>query len=251
MQRMHWLGLISVILMVSGIWISRFADFGIDIVLTEGQVYMTDKHRSEGLLYAGMYAPVPTFRLELSKVKTDGDLPQPGKENVKAEFLFSVPEATDPRPLTVSQGLPQLKKGMFLRVKRFGYSPRYALTKEGRVLDSAFVPLRLYPYGNEDYFRLLSPHTYSLQYDPGHLEGEVERPLKVRVTRNKDIVHKGYMGLKEKIEIEDAALSFEDMRRWVQLSISRDWGILIALAGAVLACVTAVLLFVMRFQRKS
>lgn len=250
MRGLKWLGLASVILMVGGIWTSRFTDFGIDVVLTEGQVYMTQGHRSEGLLYAGLYAPVPKFRLELSKVKTDGDLPQLGKENLKAECLFSLPEAADPRPFTVSEGLPQMKKGMFLRVKRFGYSPRYALAKEGRVLDSAFVALRLYPFGSEDYFRLLSPHTYSLQYHPGRLEGGVERPLKVRVTRNKDIIHNGYVGLKESIEVEDTSLSFEDMRRWVQLSITREWGMLMAAAGAVLAGICAVLWLITSLQRK-
>ena len=249
MQRVHWLGLVSVILMVSGIWISRFADFGIDVVLTEGQVYMTDRHRSGGLLYAGLFSQIPAFRLELREVKTSGEK-QAAEGGVKADFLFSTPEATEPRPFTVGQGLPQFKNGMFLRVKGFGYSPRFALKKAGQVLDTAFVSLRLYPFGSEDYFRLLSPHTFYVQYYPGHMEGEIERPLKVRIIRNKDIIHNGYVGLKEGIEVEDTSLSFEDMRRWVRLSISRDWGILIALAGAVLSGVTAVFWLVMRFQRK-
>lgn len=252
MDRVHWLGMFSVVLIVVGIWTSRFADFTIDVVLTEGQVYETDDHRSVGLLYAGLFSPVPKFRLMLDNVTLDaGEREAADKTRARGRLRLLMPGGTPPRSITLSQGLPQVHQGMLLNVKSFGYSLRYAMKKAGRVLDSNFISMRLFPFGNEDYFRLLGPHTFYVRYYPGHQEVGAERPLKVKIARNKDIIFNGYAALNGDVQFEDAAISFEEMRKWVEVSISRRWGELIAWAGLALACISAAMPILRRVRHRA
>jgi hypothetical protein len=138
-----------------------------------------------------------------------------------------------------------------MNVKGFGYSLRYAMKKEGRVLDSNFISLRLFPSGSEDYFRLLGPHTFSVRHYSGYRENGVERPLKLKIARNKDIIFTGYTALNEDVRFEDAAISFEEMRKWVEVSITRNWGELTAWAGLALACISAAMLIAQYFRRRA
>jgi hypothetical protein len=249
MVRAHWLGVFSVVLMVAGIWIMRLTDFGINVVLTEGQVYETQEHRSLGLLYAGMISPVPKFRLKLDKVTLDADQHEAvDRMRAVGKLRLLLPGGTSPSEITLTQGMPKIHNRIFLKVKSYGYSLRYAIKKTGKILDSDFISMRLYPPGNEDYFRLLSPHTFYVRYYPGHQEDGVERPLKVKIARNKDILFNEYTDLGDVIRFEDAEISFEEMRKWVEVSIRRNWGELIALAGLGLGCISAAMLILRRIK---
>lgn len=247
MDRVRWLGLLSVVLVAVGLWTTRLADFSIDVVLTEGQIYETDAHRSVGLLYAGMLSPVPKFRLLTEGVVVDQERGEtPDDARATGRFQLLLPDGKPPRPMTLTQGTTRLQNGMFMTVKGFGYSLRYAMKKRGQTLESDFISMRLLPYGSEDYFRLLSPHTFSVRYDPGHRENGSERPLRVKISRNKDIVFNGYAGLGEDVRFEDAAISFDEIRKWVELSVSRRWGEAVSWTGLGLGCVSLLLMLVRR-----
>lgn len=246
----HWLGVIGTVLIVAGIWTSRLTDFGINLVLTEGQVYQTDEHRSMGLLYAGMISPVSQFRLVLKEVVLDAG-GSTAKPRAQGRLLMYQPGGKPPDEIMLSQGKSRFQNGMSMKVKSFGYSLRYAIRKSGKILDSDFISLRLYPYGNEDYFRLLTPHTFSVRYYPGHQEEGVERPLKVKIARNKDIIFNEYTALNEVLRFEDAEISFEEMRKWVEISISRRWGEIIAWAGLGLGFISAAMLVIRRLKDRA
>ena len=247
MTRIHWLGLFSVVLMVAGIWTSRFADFEIDVVLTEGQVYETNGYRSVGLLHMGLFSSVPKFRIITEDVVLDGG--EGGATNInrtRGRLQLHLPGGEPSRAIMLSQSMPQFHEGMVFKVKSFGHSLRYSMKQSKRVLDSNFISLRLFPSGSEDFFRLLSAHTFYVRYYPGHQEGGEERPLKVKIARNKEIIFNGYLALKEAVPYEDASISFEEMRNWVEVSISRRWGELMAWAGLTFSVIFAGLLIVRR-----
>lgn len=246
MDRARWFGLFSVGLLVTGLWASRFADYRIDVVLTEGQVYESDEYRSVGLLSMGLFSTVPKFGLTMENIALeDADDGSAGGSRVRARFQLRSPGAP-PRMITFSKGMPQYQRGMFLKIRNFGYSLRYAMKKSGRVLESNFISLRVIPSGSEDYFRLLGPHTFYVRYYPGRSEGGVERPLKLKIARNKDIIFRGYIALNQDVPFEDATISFEEKRKWVEVSISRPWGELAAWTGLVLCCISAVTLLAPR-----
>ncbi|MEF9427487.1 MAG: hypothetical protein L0956_10115, partial [Candidatus Mariimomonas ferrooxydans] len=137
----------------------------------------------------------------------------------------------------LTDGLPRLIGGVWFQLKDFGYSPRYALkAKDGRVLGSSFMYMRLFPPGSEDYFRLLSPLTYYLRYYPEGRHDRTEPLFRLRVVRNKDIVYNGDISVSEEASFENSRLSVEEVRMWTRLSIKRDWGELLLFIGLITAC---------------
>ena len=143
---------------------------------------------------------------------------------------------------TAKYAAPKLIEGAMFRIKDFGYSPRYELrAKTGKVLDSSFVYMELFPPGNEGQFRLLSPLTYYVRYFPGG-NNDIKEPLiRLRIVRNKDIVLNRDVRLSEDASFENSVISFEEVRMWTRLSVKRDWGEVLALAGLCLGFVYLVI----------
>ncbi len=236
----RWLGVTSVFLVVTGLIVSYLTGFKTQIVLTEGQryVYVAGEEPESG--YAGKLSGMGDFMIGLKEVSSGIDGVGKKIGPTKGLFLFQTRDMNSPLSIDISDGLPEAIKGMFFSIEEVGYSPRFAIRKAGKALDSAFVSLRVYPFGREDYFRSLSPHTFYVRYDPQHLEDGAEKPFKVRIARNKDILHNGYVGIREGIKFEDATISFEELRMWTKISIRRDFGIPIVFAGVIAGCGSAV-----------
>jgi hypothetical protein len=92
--------------------------------------------------------------------------------------------------------------------------------------DEAFVALEIFPPGKEDYFRLVfSPHTYYIRYLPQ----KKEKPIKLRIARNKDLIYDNYIGFHEPVKFEKATLTFTEARKWTRLIIINDQGIYVSL----------------------
>ena len=119
-----------------------------------------------------------------------------------------------------------------LKLKGFGYSPRYELkSKTGDVLDTSFVYMRLFPPGSEGFFRLLSPLTYYLRYYPEGKDSIKEPLLRLRIVRNKDVVLNRDVKISEDVDFENSRISFEEVRMWTKLSVKRDWGEMVMISG--------------------
>lgn len=137
----------------------------------------------------------------------------------------------------------------FLRLSGFGYAPRYELRdRQGRVLDSAFVKLNLFPPGQSDYFRLETfPHRFELEILPDlAFDGDepVTRSLNlvnpgvlVRVSRGKLQLAQAVLAPGQSLAFEGLKIRFPEVRTWGELSIVRDPGVPVLFAGYLLGLV--------------
>jgi len=175
----------------------------------------------------------PTFwrdQLLFTGLEADLDLPS-GKATTRIN-----------RPLWIGPGT-------FLRLSGFGYAPRYELRdRAGRVLDSAFAKLNLFPPGTSDYFRLANlPYRFQVEILPdlAYQDGEpVTRSLNlrhpgidVRVSRGKLELARAVLTPGEPLTFEGLELRFPEVRTWAELSIVRDPGVPVLFAGYLLGLV--------------
>jgi len=232
-QKLMWLGTASLLLIVSGLWASYLTRFSAEAVITEGQGlrsgridYLPDS------LYKGSLAKEPNLIIRLDRLhpefSEDGTL-----SSLRGSFRCFAAGGGSLESCSISDSSYEyVGGGVRLKLGDFGYSPRYELrSNEGQVLDSSFVYLRLYPPGNEDYFRLLEPTTYYLRYYPRGIEGREGPVFKLRIARNKDIVADKYVALGEPIAFDNGMITFKEIRPWSTILIKRDLGEPIALAG--------------------
>jgi hypothetical protein len=231
-----WMRVLAVVLFVSGLWVSHLTRFSAEVVLTEGQSFHTQQGDYDpGSVYMGRFARVPDTGIKLENLQPS--FSDNGKRVVRLEGSVQMIDMKDgeTEDYVLRDGLPKLIKGTFMKLKDFGYSPRYALkSKEGRVLDSSFIYMRLFPPGSEDSFRLLSPLTYHVRYYPAEKDGGSDPVFRLRIVRNKDIVFNDTVQLAEDISFENSRIAIEEVRMWTKLTIVRDWGGLIAFTGLAL-----------------
>ncbi len=221
-----WLGVASIILIVSGLWLGHFTRFSAEVVLTEGQDFYTG-HADylPGTFYRGIFSKPPDFSIRIENLSPSFSDDGTSLSKLKGKIRFFSPKSKEPVEYVFTDGLPKLIEGTMFRLNDFGYSPRYALkSKEGKVLDSSFVFMDLFPPGSEGYFRLLSPLTYYIRYFPDGKDDINEALLQVRIVRNKDVIMNRDVKISEDITFENNRMSFEEVRMWTKLSIKRDWG---------------------------
>lgn len=137
----------------------------------------------------------------------------------------------------------------FLRLSGFGYAPRYELAdRHGRVLESAFVKVNVFPPGQRDSFTLEQyPHRVSLEVLPDavEVEGEVrnrslnlvEPAALVRVTRGRVELGEAAIFPGDGLEFEGMRLSFPEIRYWGEFSIVHDPGIPVLFLAFAIAMV--------------
>lgn len=235
----EWTGFAALFFVVSGLWAGHFTRFNGEVILTEGQTFYSGHgNYLPETIYRGRFSVPPDFTMKLEKINPlfSGD----GKEvkGLNANAIFFQKDSEIKTEHIIGDGLPGLIDGAIFNVKDFGYSPRYLLkTKNGRVLDSSFVYMKLFPPGSEGFFRLLSPITYHVRYFPDG-KGDIIGPaFRLRIVRNKDIVQNRDVKLSEEVEFENSRISFEEVRMWTRLSVKRDWGEVMALGGVLLGIV--------------
>ncbi len=232
----EWSGIIAVVLIVSGLWISYLTRVSFEVVLTEGQTYTSSTDSSIiSSLYSGRLAKIPDFSIRLKSLAPEFSKKGNKINKLRGSFIISKKGDDHTKMIIKSGGLPRYISGMLLSIKDFGYSPRYVLKMQnGRILDSAFVYLSLFPHGNEDYFRLLSPLTYYLRYYPKGNEDNGQPVYRLRIARNKDLLVDREVKPDEEVTYENAKISFPEVRRWTKLVIRQDSGEIIAVCGGVL-----------------
>lgn len=139
--------------------------------------------------------------------------------------------------------------GTFLRLSGFGYAPRYEVVDpEGKVAESLFVRMNVFPPGQRDSFFLQRfPHRVYLEVipDPVEQEGELlsaslnlRRPAcRVRVFRGHLEVASGLLRTGESIDVEGLRLRFPEIAYWGEFSLVRDAGIPFLFLGMLLGMV--------------
>ncbi len=137
----------------------------------------------------------------------------------------------------------------FLRMSGFGYTPRYEVAdSQGRVIESLFVKLTVFPPGIRDSFNLERfPHRVEMGITPDAVEEggrlisrtlNLNRPVvSAQVSRGKIILAEEDLGLGEKLEFEGMSLSFPEIRYWGEFSVVRDPGVPVLFSAFALAIV--------------
>lgn len=224
---MHWVWFAAVGLVCAGYWINATSSYIASFVITEGQtVDAAYIQEASSMKYTGKYSKPPLIDLTLSKVEPAFTDDGRALRALSARFISEGTEFSLDDTTSIAY------KGMRMSIADLGYSPRYELTKDGRLLDSAFVYLHLFPPGSEDAFRLLSPLTYYLRYYPeggGH-------PARygLRVARNKYLIYNGDIAPAEVAIADDAGISFPEIRMWTKVTLRREPGGVLMVAGIVL-----------------
>ncbi len=209
-------------LFCAGLWMSFLTGYYGEFVVTEGQfVDLKEAGPLEWGHYSGLYAPKPSleFRLEKATVVFSED----GNSVNKIKGVLRVFNNNGIKQLSIADRY-NFYHGYLIRTADFGYSPRYELkNREGRLLDSSFVYLRLFPPGTQDYFRLLSPLTYYLRYYPDR------ETFQLKITRNKDIILFKTVRAGEEAGFENALISLPEVRKWITVRVLNDWGMIVSL----------------------
>jgi hypothetical protein len=247
-----WFGIAGLFLIAAGLWTGHYTRFSAEVILTEGQsFYSGHGNYLPETIYRGRFATPPDFGMKLEKI--NAEFSGSGKEvtDLKAAAVFFLNEKEEMTEHTITGGLPRLIGGSMFSVKDFGYSPRYVLkAKDGRVLDSSFVYMRLFPPGSEGFFRLLSPITYHVRYFPEG-KGDIEYPLLgLRIARNKDIVLNRDVKFLEDAEFENSRISFEEIRSWTRLVVKKDWGEVMVLMGSFIGVLYILIICMQLIIRK-
>ncbi|RMG71291.1 MAG: hypothetical protein D6710_06190 [Nitrospirae bacterium] len=216
---------IGLVVLLSGLVVGYlYADIR-EMVLTVGQVYRTDRqYPLENVLYRGPRAAENWFLIKFNRAIATFSKDGKKLNTLVADFDFYRDMKAKAERLTLRRGFFRPGPGgMLFGIRDFGYSMHYLFSFQGAA-DEAFVALKLFPPGNEDYFRLVfSPHTYYISYLPQRKE----RPIKLRIARNKDLIYDNYIGFHEPVKYEKATLTFTEARKWTRLVVVRDPGVYI------------------------
>ena len=242
----EWVKILSVLLIVSGLWLSYLTRFSGEVVLTEGQTFYSGHNDYiPETVYRGRFSTIPEIALKLDKVMPSFSSDGQKLTRLKASFELPGKENKDADEFIITDGLPRLMDGSLFCINNLGYSPRYSLkSKEGKILDSSFMYMKLFPPGSEDSFRLLSPLTYYVRYYPSGHDGGTEPLIGLRIVRNKDIVFDEKIKLLEDAVFENSRISFDEVRHWSILTITHDRGIMLYMPGFILAVLYAAVVLI-------
>lgn len=240
MKTAGWGKVITALLLIAGLWVSYLTRFSVVVVLTEGQTFYSGHRQNEPRsMYTGRFTTVPDVGIKLERLNPEFSAGGRDMKRLQGKILFYSRQAQSKSEHDLSNMMPVVIGGTWISLGDFGYSPRYALkSKGGRVLDSSFVYMRLFPPGSEDSFRLLSPLTYYVRYYPAGTDEGTDPVIRLRIVRNKDIVFNDDVKLSEDVAYENSRIAIEEVRMWTQLSITRDWGQAIAMIGIITGLLT-------------
>ena len=238
----------GIILVISGIFVSRLTRFEGIVMLTEGQVFSGEEGEyREGSIYRERSSDLPRVGLEMLQVSPVFSRDGRSYRNVHADLDYLNPVDGSKKKIGVNSLFPMIRDGVFYRVTDFGYSPRYRFTSpSGTVIEGAFYLLKIFPPGSEDYFRTEGlPHTFYVRYYPDvSMIRERELPAApgktgpvfgLRISRNIDLVFNGYISPYEKADTGgNTAISFEDIRKWAEIKIVRDYGLFLIMPGVLM-----------------
>ncbi|TAN44952.1 MAG: hypothetical protein EPN22_04805 [Nitrospirae bacterium] len=236
----------GLILFILGAFVSGLTRFEGTVVAAEGQTLDGDEAGFlPGTLYKRPLASNPLSQFAMLEVD-----PRYKPNRTAAWFVKAKAKLAGSGDIVlINSVFPVFAKGATLfSIKDFGFAPMYRLSHpDGRVFDEAFLLFKLFPPGNEDYFRLVTtPETFYLRYFPeaplaqDRIASGKRGPLyKLRVTKNLAVIFNGYLSYDEPADLRAFKISFSEPRRWAKLHIVRDYGLFLMAPGAFLAFFSA------------
>jgi hypothetical protein len=140
-----------------------------------------------------------------------------------------------------------LSPATFLRLSGFGFAPRYEIIDaQGRVLETAFVKLNVFPPGQRDFLvpERFPYRVYLEVYPDANLAKDgifnqsmnLARPLLVAsVYRGHLAIASRPLRLGESLALEGVSIRFPEIGLWGEFSCVRDLGIPLIFTGALMA----------------
>lgn len=143
----------------------------------------------------------------------------------------------------------------YFHILNFGIAPGVRLTEGDKVLQEGYMPLRILPPGNQDYFEIEPyPYRFYIKLAPDRVveKGRVigrSFNLKVprydlKILRGEEIVAGGLSD--SKIEFGGLGLVFFESTYWVLMEVVRDIGLPFIFSGIILIVIGIPLRLVMR-----
>lgn len=141
----------------------------------------------------------------------------------------------------------------FLRLSGFGFAPRYEIVdRQGRVLESAFAKLNVFPSGQRDFLipERFPYRVYLEVYPDADLTpaGIVNRTQNLAKPLLLASVYRGHLAiasaplrLGESLELEGVAVRFPEVAIWGELTLVRDLGVPVILGGFAVALIGLVM----------
>lgn len=244
------LRLFSLMLMIAGILIGGLTHFEGKVILTEEQLFPGKKDEyNRDSLFIRPLSRFPDIKIMMEKVtplfkeggKRMGDL--------RAEVSVIMVKEKGKINKVLLSSLPTFFDGTWMSLGRFGYSPLVILSdQKGIAIDNVFIPLKLFPHGEEDFFRLLSSHTFYVRYFPG--DTGIKGNYTLRIVRNKNLVIKEreiFFG--ENVDFDGYRMKLEAPRKWVEIILVRDWGVPLYIVGAVMLIISMAFVGVGRLKK--
>lgn len=239
----------GITLIATGIILSSFTRFEGSIVLTEGQVFSSDTDSYlENSVYLRRLSASPNLKLEMVQVFPVISKNGKGLWFVKAGLNYLNHMTGKSKNININSILPSFEGGALYSIVNFGYSPRYRFTSaSGAVIEGAYYMVKIFPPGAEDSFRLLEmPETFYLRYYPDSSMvkdskfpvGKTGPVYYLRIARNLDVVFNGYISPHEKANMGSMFISFEDIRKWVEIKIVKDYGLYLIMPGVLMAVIS-------------
>lgn len=240
---LFWSGVAA---MAAGLIISSFVRFEGRVILTEGQHFTgASEEFAGGSVYAAPRAALPQFRLiaQTVEARLSANGRVADRVTMRAVYQGGPAQFED---IAIGSWLPSLRQGVLFRVTGFGYSPGYQVADAARgPFEGGIVSMAIFPPGAEDAIRSWDiPHTFYLQYFPDGIAGKREEAgtepdipgpvFRLRIMRNLDTSFSGVVRLQEPVPVDGMVFTIEELRRWAELSVVKDYGMLLFLAGAVL-----------------
>jgi len=235
------------LLAMTGLWVSYLTYFEGHVLRMDKQDFLTlPGEYTEGTSHQGKLAKPNSIGIYIKEISFR-KIPFMHTPLAQADIRYISKGQKAFADTTISRIRPLYKDWTMVRVTGSGYSVAYALNDQtDREVDRTYVALKLSPPGEEDYF---SPkdfgYYFHIRYYPDYYDAngqpatrslEQKNPmLGVRVVRNKDILYNGLVSMNNTLDIEGVRFRIKDVRPCVEITVIRDPGLPVLLAGLLLA----------------
>ncbi len=242
----------SLVIILLGIAVSKYASFDGTLALTEGQTFDSSTGRYLNVQSGKYYQPPEeNFKFKLIKV-------EPSYKVNGAATIASIVEneKTSNIPLYINNGYSV--EGLTLHQgDKTGYSPFiYITSEEGKIITEGYTRLASYSRnGKQIHSDYLEFENGSLRFEfellpdavfrDGKYKSRTDEPkspiLRVAILENKNIVADTYIPAGRIVKAGKYEIAFGDLRRWSEFTLSSDPGLNVILFGVVFGLIGLVL----------
>jgi hypothetical protein len=224
---------LSFILCLAGGLLVSYTRFSGNLVLTEGQRFDSDmKAFYKVTKQPKIFQALPSIGIDLEKVNAR----YVKDVAVDLDVRMKVAYLDNEENVIVKINQPVRRGSTAILAQNSGMSPLFILSAPGgKEIDGGYFSLNVQE-GGEDSFEFPGrPYRFFVRFYPDHAvedDGkdysrtrEINNPVAhVRIEKEKKTMYDGYLRLGERIKFDNIFLGMNDVRRWVDFLIVREYG---------------------------